>query len=172
MDERLIARIAADDKRALEALYTATKSAVYGFALSIVRHPQAAEDIMQETYVRVYTAAEGYAPRGKPMAWILTIARNLALMRLRERAADELPLEAERAAREGPDDAGRAADRLLLEAAMRILGDEERQIVILHAVAGLKHREIAGILGIPLPTVLSKYRRALSKLKVYLKEEA
>lgn len=59
-------------------------------------------------------------------------------------------------------------DRAVLEAALNILSDQERQIVVLHAAAGLKHREIAKLLELPLPTVLSKYRRALSKLKTKL----
>lgn len=53
---------------------------------------------------------------------------------------------------------------------MKILSDEERQIVTLYAVSGFKHREIAGFLDIPLPTVLSRYNRALKKLRKYLTE--
>ena len=60
---------------------------------------------------------------------------------------------------------------MVLREAMRILSAEERQIVLLHAVSGLKHREIADDLGMPLATVLSKYRRALAKLRKRLSEE-
>ena len=59
----------------------------------------------------------------------------------------------------------------MLEAALKALGDEERQVVLLHAVSGLKHREIAQDLGLPLSTVLSRYNRALKKLKRHLTEE-
>jgi RNA polymerase sigma-70 factor (ECF subfamily) len=59
----------------------------------------------------------------------------------------------------------------VLNAAMRELSDEERQIVMLHAVSGLKHIEIAKLLTLPLPTVLSKYSRAKKKLQNLLKEE-
>lgn len=55
-----------------------------------------------------------------------------------------------------------------LDAALTALADDERQIVLLHAVTGWKHREIAGLLELPLSTVLSKYRRALLKLKTKL----
>lgn len=61
-------------------------------------------------------------------------------------------------------------DRLVLESMLAFLTDEERQIVTLHALTGLKHREIAALLELPLPTVLSKYNRALKKLKLVLKE--
>ena len=57
---------------------------------------------------------------------------------------------------------------LVLDAALTALADDERQIVLLHAVTGWKHREIAGLLELPLSTVLSKYRRALLKLKTKL----
>ena len=62
-------------------------------------------------------------------------------------------------------------DRIVLAAAINSLGDEERQIVTLHALTGMKHREIAELLDLPLATVLSKYRRALIKLKKYLTKE-
>ena len=62
-------------------------------------------------------------------------------------------------------------DRVVLEAALRLLTGEERRIVMLHAVAGLKHRETAELLELPLSTVLSKYRRALKKLKWGLEEK-
>jgi len=63
------------------------------------------------------------------------------------------------------------ADAMVLQSALEILKEEERQIVLLHASAGLKHREIASSLHMPLATVLSKYNRAVKKLKQYLREE-
>ena len=115
-------------------------------------------------------AAGSYQPRGKPMAWLLTIARNLALERLRSRR--DVPLEQEEDWHlwSAEDLTQAQEDALVLEAAMELLGDEERQVVTLHALSGLKHREIAALLGLPLATVLSKYRRALLKLKHYLEE--
>lgn len=172
--ERLIAEMAAGDTAALEQLYARTKSAVYGFALSILKNPQNAEDVMQDTYVRLFQAAAGYRAQGKPMAWILTIVRNFCLMKLRDQRADT-PLDEEAWQRQADPDSftESSADRMVLDAALRILSDEERQIVILHSVTGLKHREIAALLELPLSTVLSKYRRALSKLqKIMVKEEA
>lgn len=63
------------------------------------------------------------------------------------------------------------ADAMVLRSALEILKEDERQIVLLHASAGLKHREIAADLQMPLATVLSKYNRAIKKLKQYLREE-
>ncbi len=64
-----------------------------------------------------------------------------------------------------------AADKLVLQAALTALGEEDRQIVLLKNSAGMKHREIAEALGMPLATVLSKYNRAIKKLEQYLREE-
>ena len=60
-------------------------------------------------------------------------------------------------------------DRHLLQTALATLSDEERRVILLHAVSGLKHREIAAVLELPLPTVLSKYHRALKKLRAFVK---
>ena len=172
LDENLIFRIAANDKHALESLYVETKTAVYGFILSIVRNSYTAEDIMQETYIKIFASASGYVARGKPMAWILKIARNLSLMKLREKSSSELPLDLSWGAARVECGLETSLDRMVLDAAMLILSDDERQIIILHDIAGMKHREISDILKIPLPTVLSKYRRSLSKLRQHMKEGA
>ena len=80
-----IAGIAEGDREALAGLYRETHTAVYGFALSLCANAQDAEDVLQDTYLQVSRAAAAYQSQGKPMAWMLTIARNLALQRMRER---------------------------------------------------------------------------------------
>ena len=59
----------------------------------------------------------------------------------------------------------------MLESYLKLLSDEERQIVVLHAISGFKHHEIAKVLKLPLPTVLSKYSRALKKLRNMMGKE-
>ena len=169
VEEALLFQIASGSKEALAQLYAETKSAVYGFALSILKNSHDAEDTMQEAYIRIYANAHTYTAQGKPLAWILTIVRNLALMKLREQARDAtLPPEDWEIpdVTYGPDD-----NKLLVSALLNRLTDQERQIVTLHALTALKHREIAPLLELPLSTVLSKYRRALDKLKKSMKEE-
>ncbi len=168
VSDGLIESISKGDKEALAELYEAAKAAVYGFALSVLRNASDAEDVMQDTFVRIYTAE--YKPRGKPMAWILTVTRNLCLMKLRAGKRTETLDESAWETPDPRDHTGTWTDRIVLNAAMTVLTDEERQIVILHAVSGLKHREIASLLQIPLSTALSKYRRALSKLRKQLEE--
>lgn len=168
--EEVLAAIAHGDKEALQHLYQSTRMAVYGFALSILKNRHDAEDVLQEVYIRIFHSADSYRPEGKPMAWILAITRNLALMRLREdRRHGELPEEAW--AQIPAKDTGLSTeDRMALDAAMRGLVDEERQIVMLHALSGMKHREIAEIMELALPTVLSKYHRAIKKMRHMLTE--
>jgi RNA polymerase sigma-70 factor (ECF subfamily) len=167
--DKMIKKVAAGEKDALGQLYYETKSSVYGFALSFTKNAADAEDILQETYLKIWAGADSYNAKGTPMAWILTITKNLALMKLRERKKHQ-DLEPEQWDMEFhiPDTAGNTEDRHLLEAAMTILSEEERQIILLHAVSGLKFREIGALTGIGLSTVLSKYHRALKKLKVYI----
>ena len=98
--EDCIVRIAGGDQNALADLYGRTRSAVYGFALSIVKNAHDAEDILHDAYLQVWNAAGGYRAQGKPMAWVLTITRNLAINRLRDgnaqrRGGGQVPLALE-----------------------------------------------------------------------------
>lgn len=165
--DELIRRLATGDQDALEALYAETRAAVYGFSLSITKNGADAEDVLHETYLNVWSAAGSYRSKGTPMAWLLAIAKNLSLMKLRERKRwQELEPEEWELLPAAPG-AG-VEDRQLLESVLNRLAEEERQIVMLHAVAGMKHREIAALMDLALPTVLSKYHRALKKLRTYM----
>ena len=166
--QQLLIHIAGGEREALAELYQRTRSAVYGLALSYLKNAHDAQDLTQDVYVQVWDRAEQYRLTGSPMGWLLAVCRNLCLMRLRreERHAalskeewDAIP------ARECGLDAD---ERALLQGALESLTDEERRIVLLHAVTGLKHREIAALLELPLPTVLSKYHRALKKMRSFL----
>lgn len=169
--DRYIEKTVQGDKEALAELYRRTHTAVYGFALSLCRNVQDAEDVLQDVYIRVYQAAGSFTPQGKPLAWLFTITRHLALMRLRERGKTDMISPEDWQTAFADATAVTSDDRLLLQAVLSRLSDEERQIVLLHAVAGMKHREIAALLDHPLPTVLSKYNRALKKLKNAIQED-
>ena len=173
-DEKLLLRVAQGDKEAFQRLYQNTDKTIYGFILSILRNPQDAEEIMQETYLKIWTSAAGYKSQGKPLAWMFTIARNLCYMKFRDqkREADiGLSDLSEGELGEFCPQIEDAADKMVLKAALHILHEEERQIVLLHTTAGMKHREIAADLEMPLATVLSKYNRAMKKLQKHLREE-
>ena len=167
--EELLLRIAGGEQQALEELYRRTRGAVYALALSYLKNAHDAQDVTQDTFVRVWEGAVQYRPQGSPMAWLLTIVRNLARMKLRQGARQAELSEEEWEAIPADSPSVTPEDRELLQTALAGLEDQERQVVLLHAVTGLKHREIAALLEMPLATVLSKYHRALKKLKNKLK---
>lgn len=167
MAEDCLIALGEGNRAALEELYSIASPHVYSYALSVLRSVQDAEDVLHDCFVSIFTSAGGYEPRGKPFAWIITIAKNLCFMRLRERkrlsdgAAIDEDHDMAFAQSEGMD----PEDRLMIRSCMTLLTEEENRIVVLHAVSGFKHREIAEILELPLMTVISKYRRALAKLR-------
>ena len=169
--ERLLLAVAGGDREAFGQLYSRTRAAVYGLVLSYLKHADDAQDVTQDAFVRIWDSAPQYRPQGKPMAWMLTVARNLALMRLRERGKSQNLEDGAWNAIPAKAPAVTPEDREALQSALERLSDRERQVVLLHAVAGLKHREIASVLQAPLATVLSQYHRALKKLKVHLEGE-
>ena len=88
--EALLLQTAAGNREAFASLYHRTSPSVYGLALTYVHSGPDAEDVTQDTFVKVWDNASSYRPQGKPLAWILTIAKNLALMCLRSREKSTL----------------------------------------------------------------------------------
>ncbi len=168
LNENLIRRIAEGNQQAFTQVYRATDSAVYGLAFSILKNHHDAEDVMHDTYIRIFRSAKDYQPMGKPMAWILKITKNLCLNRLRDRKPEAALEDISHLADEAADISAQAENGDFLNTAFLELSEDERQIVTLHALCGWKHRETADFLSLPLPTVLSKYRRALKKMKAVL----
>ena len=167
--QQLLIHIAGGEREALAELYQRTRSAVYGLALSYLKNAHDAQDLTQDVYVQVWDRAEQYRLIGSPMGWLLAVCRNLCLMRLRREERHAALSEEEWDAIPARECGLDADERALLQDALASLADEERRVVLLHAVTGLKHREIAALLELPLPTVLSKYHRALKKMRSFLK---
>lgn len=170
IDERLFSRIGNDDMAAFEELYLLTEKSIYAYALSIVRHHEDAMDVVSDTFLKIRSAAHLYKPMGKPLAWMFTIARHFAMDRLRDQGKYARYEITEAEFQQEFSFVENVEDQMILNTVLRKLTEEERRIVMLHAVSGLKHREIAKALDIPLSTVLSKYKRTLKKLKTYLIE--
>lgn len=167
--ERLLSGIAAGRPEDMSELYSRTRAAVYSLALSYLGNAHDAQDITQDTFVQVWERAGQYRPNGSPMGWLLIVCRNLALMRIRkaDRHADldDSGWDAIPAEEKGLS----VEERALLQDALALLDKNERRVVMLHAAAGMKHREIAVLLEMPLATVLSKYHRAIKKLRAFMK---
>jgi RNA polymerase sigma-70 factor (ECF subfamily) len=154
-------RIANGDPKALENLYQATRSGVYAYALSIMQNACDAQDVLHDCYIRVWNNAGSYQGQDKPMAWIITITRNLCFNKLQQ---NKRYISADEVFRPSNPDLD-AESTLVLRSCMQTLSEEERQIVVLHAVSGCTFREIAEMLRSKTPTVASKYRRAIQKLR-------
>lgn len=165
--ESCILELAKGKAEAMEPLYRIANPPVYAFALSLLKNAHDAEDAAQDCFVRAYFSAGSYRPQGKPMAWLMTITRNLCMEKLRERKkrADVPEEDWDRYIESA---AASPEDKIVLKQCMKALSDSERQIVLLHSVGGMKHRETAALMELPLATVLSKYSRALKKLKAKL----
>lgn len=167
--DTLLTKISNGDRAALTTLYNQLHKAIFGYALSIVGNTHDAEDVLHDCFLSVVKNIGSYQSKGTAKAWIFTIAKNLCFQKLRDRKKADLqtPEDWDRL----PDTTALPDDRLAVEASLRCLSEEDRQIVILHAVSGFRHREIAAFMNMPLSTVLSKYNRSLKKLKTILSEE-
>src|SRR5690348_190851 len=97
-EDELLAQIAGGDMRALEALYRRMRVRVFAVALAVAGDRGTAEDVVQDTFVRVYSAARGYRPGSRARAWVLTIARHLALDAVRRRGREPVSGMADRSA--------------------------------------------------------------------------
>jgi RNA polymerase sigma-70 factor (ECF subfamily) len=163
----LVARAKAGDEEALEALYRAFETPVYNLARRILRTPEDAEDVLQETFLEIVKSIRGYRGDGSLWGWIRRIAASKALMRIRReqvRATEELIEEA----------AGRNAApvgaRIDLERAFERLSQTARAVVWLHDVEGYTHEEIAEMMGRTVSFSKSQLARAHHRLRGLLEE--
>jgi RNA polymerase sigma factor (sigma-70 family) len=172
-DEALLAGLAAGDAEAAAAFVRRFQGRVYGLALTIVRDPATAEDVAQETFVRVWRNADSFDPRrGRVAPWLLTVARNLAIDAARLRRSDPVDPEvlAGRIQLGGsaaaPDEIDPAPDeRERLRAAIAELPADQREALVQAAYLGRTAREIGELNGVPLGTVKTRVRTAMLKLR-------
>ena len=168
LEESLFPRIAGGEREAFAALYEQCAGPVFAYALSVLRNHEDAEDAMQETFLKIRSAAHLYRPMGKPMAWIFTITKNICLMRCRQKSKAGVSLTEYSLEDMGFDRISDAEDRMVMQTAFSVLPEDTCQIIMLHVVAGMKHREIAQNLNMNLSTILSKYHRGMKKLRAEL----
>jgi RNA polymerase sigma-70 factor (ECF subfamily) len=145
----------------LECLYLGMRTAVFATALAITRDPHLAQDVLQDTFVRVATRAGTYRPGTRPRAWLIAIARNLAVDAMRQSRRDSGRLSRGECGETDVD----LADTAALTRALLSLGEIDRQIVVLHTIGGFTHAEVAADLAIPAVTVRWRYRAALVRLR-------
>lgn len=175
-DERDIARFVAGETSSFGALMKRYQQRAYAIAISLTGNHDDAMDAVQKAFIRVYRALPRFR-RGEPFfPWLYRIVRNAALNQRRDerRHRGEVPLEWVRRAdgRPTPLAETMAADlRRRLWAAIEDLAVEQREIFLLYHFQGLKYREIATTLDIPLGTVMSRLHSARQQLRRVLEEE-
>ena len=179
-DDRLVELAREHNLLAFEALMRRHNRRLFRVARSVLRDSDAAQDAIQETYLRVFTRLDSYQPTGKFGAWITRVALNEALMMRRRMRGDTISLEEagddalsveETAASETPtaDQFVEAAHaRALIEHAIDALPENFRTVFILRAVEGLDVRETAECLDINAATVRTRLFRAQRQLRTLL----
>lgn len=176
IDEGLFEKIANGDDTAFTELYYASYRQIYGFLLALTKNKEDAEDLLQNTYIRIRNGSHLYRKQGTPMTWMCAVAKNQFLDFVRKKSKgvsvdfDEVEKYVSEGLGTGVKQHKDVENEMVLEKAFEILNKQERTIVVLHMIDGLKHREISKITGIPLSTVLSKYNRSLKKLREFIKE--
>ena len=181
VDEKLMLAFKAGDVRAFETLVHRHRQAIFNFLLRLCGQRQRAEDLLQETWLKVVRSAPSYEHKAKFTTWVYTIARNLCMDSIRKesyRKADSLDAavgegDDERALSEtvpssdaSPDrSAHNTAVRPMIEKALKGLPAEQREVFILREYHGIAFKEIAEVTGVPENTVKSRMRYALEGLR-------
>jgi RNA polymerase sigma-70 factor (ECF subfamily) len=177
-DAALMRAFAARDQRAADELYERFASRVYGLGIVMLGGDAAAQDLVQDTFVKLWRSAARYdAARGKLETWVLLVARSLAIDALRRRVLEARVLERGGFPREASDEPGpdlRAEVADLSERARRAMAaltDGQRAALELAYFGGKTSAEVAELEGIPLGTAKTRIRTALLKLRDALEEQ-
>ena len=169
---------------AFEALVQRHRGPVFNFILRSTGNPARAEDLLQETWLKVIRGSREYEPKARFTTWLYTVARNLCVdSARRETFREVVPLEAPRRdgaapmtewladGRPAPDRAAHNARlRPLLEQALMSLPKEQREVFVLREYSGVPFKEIASVVGMSENTVKSRMRYALEGLRRRLLE--
>jgi RNA polymerase sigma-70 factor (ECF subfamily) len=169
----LLARVASGDEPALAALYDRMSNLAYGLALRVLGNADAAEDVVQDAFLRIWHRADRYEPdRGAARAWVLRVVRNVAIDRLRTmdaRLRAETRSQTESAlvaVPESPDETASRSERSrILRQALADLPAEQRRAIEIAYFEGLSHSEIAERERMPLGTVKTRIRDGVIRLR-------
>jgi len=178
MDDGLLRRIADHDSHALAELYDRHASLLFALIVRILRDRAEAEDALQDVFIRVWQRAETYNPVfGTPVAWLVRIARNGAIDRLRRRAASPATEPAAAIVLDiedntpGPDKmAITGQQRRAINGALSRLGADERRLIECAFFEGYTQTELAERFGLPLGTVKTRIRRGVQTLRDQLQQ--
>ena len=187
-DSSLVERASSGDSDAFESLVAKYQDRVYSIALRMMRRPEEAEDVTQETFLKVYRSLPAFSGRSAFYTWIFRIAVNASLSRLRSLGRrrdhevtaqigsrsddDDNTAVLDPPSREaGPMEAAEKADSSIqVQRAVDSLGDEDRAVVVLRDFEGLSYDEIAETVGSTRAAVKSRLHRARMELAKKLKD--
>lgn len=178
-DAALMRAFARRDQRAAGMLYDRFASRVYGLGIVMLGNDAAAQDLVQDTFVKLWRNADRYdVSRGRLETWVLLVARSLAIDALRRRVLESRSLHAlgrpeEADASPGPDEIAETADLAeRARRAMRRLSAEQRAALELAYFGGKTSAEVAELEGIPVGTAKTRIRSALLRLREAMVEDA
>ena len=167
----LLGAVAKGDKAAFERLYGATRAKLYGVLLRILGRPELAEEVMQETYLKVWKMADKFDPAlASPITWMVAMARNRAIDIVRKRgevSIEEEP-DAQNVAADGPAPLARREMTEELKRLLACLGKldpEKQRIVLLAYYSGWSREQLAAKLDIPVNTIKTWLRRSLLEIR-------
>jgi RNA polymerase sigma-70 factor (ECF subfamily) len=167
----LLAAVAKGDEAAFARLYAATRAKLYGVVLRILRRQDLADEVMQETYLKIWRSAGQFDPlRAAPISWMVAIARNRAIDLLRRRK--EVSIEEEPAAMDvASETVDPLARRALSEDLQKLLGcigrlpPERQRLVLLAYYNGWSRERLAAELATPVNTIKTWLRRSLLEVR-------
>jgi RNA polymerase sigma-70 factor, ECF subfamily len=169
LDPAILLRARRGDPPAFRALYQHHADAVHGFLVRMLGEATAAEDALQESFLRVLGALGRFDPRGpaRLSTWIFTIARRVALNALERRRLERRPATSLQPPASRPEQHDL---RLELTAAVEALPDALRTTFVLRACCALSYEEVAAVEGVDLGTVKSRLHRARAALQASLRD--
>jgi len=174
-DETLMKAITDRHQTALRELYDRYGKTVKAVVVRVVHEEAEADDVLQEIFLQIWKEAENYSPKaGRPLGWVVTLARRRAIDRLRRRQAycrakDRFETHVERQPDSWvhnriDDDLVQSDLRRFLERQMNLLPSYQREVIALSFFEGRSHREIAALTRTPLGTVKTRLELGLRKL--------
>jgi RNA polymerase sigma-70 factor (ECF subfamily) len=174
-DEELVRKSKEDDERAFGELISRYESKVYSLALKMVRNPEDAEDVLQDTFLRAYRGIKSFQGASTFSTWIYRITANSALMRLRKKQLPTVSIE-DADERETPvniaDWTPGPVEQLLnrelqqvMDEAIEALPPEFRQVFVLRDIEEMSNAEVADVLDLSVAAVKSRLHRARLKVR-------